>query len=194
MRSKNAEWLSKIRESQNDFLSLHGRIPTVRELEQITGIPRATVQRYRKELERSDPANEVSFSRPRADVIRAPLLGTVACGIPRYAEEYVEEYVELPRSLFGAGEFFLLHAEGDSMIEAGISSGDLVVVRKQDTAANGEIVVALIDGEEATLKRYYPEPEQKRIRLHPANHAFPDRYVADCLIQGVAVSVIKKLA
>jgi repressor LexA len=78
------------------------------------------------------------------------------------------------------------------MIDAGIESGDLVLVRKQSTAHAGEIAVVLV-GDEVTLKRYYPEPDKRRIRLHPENKEMEDLYVTDAEIQGVAVKVIKNL-
>ena len=121
-----------------------------------------------------------------------PVLGSVACGVPKYAEENIEEYVRLPVSLFGRGDFFILRANGDSMIEAGIDNGDLVLIRQQNTAETGQIVVALME-EEATLKRYYPEPQWGRIRLHPENSMMTDIYVDSCIIQGVAVKVLKDL-
>jgi repressor LexA len=121
-----------------------------------------------------------------------PILGEVACGLPRFAEENIEDYVQLPASLFGSGDFYMLRANGYSMIDVGISSGDFVLIRRQNTAEPGEIVVALVE-EEATLKRYYPEPEHRRVRLHPENDALDDIYVDDCMIQGVAVKVLKDL-
>ena len=120
------------------------------------------------------------------------VLGSVACGVPRFAEENIEEYVRLPVSLFGSGDFYILRAVGDSMIGVGIDDGDLVLVRQQNYAEAGQIVVALVE-DEATLKRYYPEPENKRVRLHPENDSMSDIYVDECLIQGVAVKVIKNL-
>ena len=78
------------------------------------------------------------------------------------------------------------------MIEAGIDDGDLVLMREQNTAEPGQIVSALIE-DEATLKRFYPEPKNKRIRLHPENSALKDIYVENCIVQGVAVKVIKDL-
>ena len=78
------------------------------------------------------------------------------------------------------------------MIDAGIDDGDYVVIRQQDTADPGQIVVALLE-DEATLKRYYPEPEKKRVRLHPENEAMDDIIVKHCDIQGIAISVIKSL-
>lgn len=86
----------------------------------------------------------------------------------------------------------LLHANGESMIDAGIEDGDLVLVSKQNYADEGQIVVALID-DEATLKRYYPEPQKHRVRLHPENKTMKDIYAENCIIQGVAVKVLKDL-
>ena len=121
-----------------------------------------------------------------------PILGKVSCGVPKFAEENIEEYVRLPVALFGRGQFFILRANGDSMIEADINDGDLVLIRQQNYADEGQIVVALMD-DEATLKRYYPEPENQRIRLHPENCQLDDIFVSDCIIQGVAVKVLKDL-
>ena len=121
-----------------------------------------------------------------------PILGKVSCGVPKFAEENIEEYVRLPVALFGRGQFFILRANGDSMIEADINDGDLVLIRQQNYADEGQIVVALMD-DEATLKRYYPEPENQRIRLHPENCQMDDIFVSDCIIQGVAVKVLKDL-
>jgi len=123
---------------------------------------------------------------------RAAVLGSVSCGVPRFAEENIEEYVSLPEALFGRGEFFILKAKGDSMIDAGIDDGDLVVIRQQSSAEDGQIVVALID-DEATLKRFYRDDKNKRVRLHPENEAMEDIFVDDCIIQGIAVKVIKDL-
>ena len=78
------------------------------------------------------------------------------------------------------------------MIEAGIEDGDLVLIRVQSTAERGQIIVALV-GDEATLKRYYPEPERRRVRLHPENESMEDIYVSSCVIQGVAVMLLRDL-
>lgn len=127
-----------------------------------------------------------------AELNRVPILGNVSCGLPEYAEENFEEYVPLPVALFGQGDFFLLRASGNSMIEAGIEPGDLVVVRKQNTAEEGDIVVALVDNE-TTLKRFYRDKKHRCCRLHPENSKMKDIYVQDCTIQGVAQNVIKTL-
>jgi repressor LexA len=116
----------------------------------------------------------------------------IACGLPQFAEENIEEYVSLPEALFGKGPFYILRARGESMIDAGIDPGDLVVIRSQEEAKEGDIVVALIDNE-ATLKRFYRDKKNKRIRLHPENETMEDIFVDNCNIQGVAVNVIKQL-
>ena len=122
----------------------------------------------------------------------AAVLGSVSCGMPQLEEEYIEEYVSLPVSLFGEGEFFILRASGDSMIGAGINSGDMIVIRKQNTASDGDIVVALVDNE-STLKRFFLDTERRCVRLHPENPKYPDIYTQNCTVQGVAVHVIKSL-
>ena len=108
-------------------------------------------------------------------------------------EELVEEYFPLPTAIFGQGDFFILRASGDSMIEAGIESGDLVVIQRNQVAEEGDIVAALIENRESTLKTLrYDRPNRCTI-LHPENKALDDIRTTDCQIQGVAVNVIKSL-
>ena len=120
------------------------------------------------------------------------LLGSIACGPFNFGEENILETYQFPTSFTGKGEFFLLRTFGESMIDAGIGPGDLVLIRQQNTANAGDIVVVSV-GDETTLKRYYPEPAKGRIRLHPENENMEDIYVKACIIQGVAVNVIKDL-
>ena len=114
------------------------------------------------------------------------------CGSLTEESEHCEGYVRLPASLVGRGEFFLLKAYGESMIDAGISDGDLVLVRRQSDAADGDIVVALVDGA-VTLKRMYRDARRRHIVLHPENSTMSDIIAEYCEIQGVAVKVIKDL-
>lgn len=125
----------------------------------------------------------------KGNVVLAPLVGSIACGIPNPSEENYEDTYALPTDIFGSGKLFMLHAEGNSMTEVGISPGDLLVLRKQSSADDGEIVVALVDGE-TTLKRLYRR--NGKIVLHPENKQMKDIIVDDCDIQGVLVSCIKK--
>ena len=120
------------------------------------------------------------------------VLGSISCGVPQLEEEYAEEFVTLPVSMFGKGEFYFLRANGNSMIESGIDDGDLVLIRKQSTARDGQIVVALVDNQN-TLKRFFVDDKKQCIRLHPENKTMEDIIVKDCKIQGVAVKVIKNL-
>lgn len=105
----------------------------------------------------------------------------------------MEEYIPLPVSVFGSGDFYVLRASGDSMIDAEINSGDLVVIEKQQTANIGDIVVALTDDRLNTLKRLCFDEERNCYYLHPENAAYEDIYVQGLSVQGVARHVIKAL-
>lgn len=199
MRGKNPETAARIRRCIDQYCMETGTAPSIRAIADATGIPRPTVQRYLVALGSS---GEISYEGGKittgatekfsGEQVTVALLGEVACGLPGYAEEHIETYLRLPRALVGSGNCYLLRARGKSMIEAGIAPGDLVLVRESATALPGQIAVVLV-GEEATLKRYYPEPEKKRIRLHPENREMPDLYVTHAVVQGVAVKVIKEL-
>ena len=198
MRSKNPAYFELLIRFIDDYIDNYGRSPSTQEIASGTGLSPATVSRYLSRMREdgiidcSGHRNIVTKRNSAIETNAVPVLGSVSCGIPKFAEENIEEYVKLPVSLFGKGDFFLLRASGNSMIEAGIDNGDLVLVRRQDYAAPGQIVVALME-EEATLKRYYPEPQNGYIRLHPENKDLDDIIVDHCLIQGVAVHVIKEL-
>ena len=160
---------------------------------------KSNVSKYLVEMEqlgmiRRDKRNIIVHSKVQSSpkLNRVPILGNISCGTPEYAEENYEEYVPLPAALFGEGEFFILRARGTSMIEAGIDPGDLVVVRKQQSADEGDIIVALVDNE-TTLKRFYIDKDKKCVRLHPENKTMKDILVNSCYIQGVAQHVIKAL-
>lgn len=197
MRSKDKTLMAAIEKFVSDYTDSNGVSPTMQEVADGVGSSKATVQRYIAQL--CDDGildysgyRTMTSTKTKAAAIRVPVLGTIACGIPKFAEENIEEYVRLPVALFGKGNFFILRAYGDSMIEAGIDNGDLVLIRQQNYADEGQIVVALME-DEATLKRFYPEPKKHRIRLHPENSRMDDIYVDNCEIQGVAVKVLKDL-
>lgn len=185
----------------NDYCSSYGTAPSMQEIANGLGLGKTTVFYHLKRMEEAGRVESrghrgVYTARQLAD--RGPLvpiLGPVACGTPLFAEENIEGYIRLPEAFFGRGEFFFLRADGRSMIGVGIDDGDLVLLRKQETAERGEIVSALIDGNEATLKRFYPQPETGEIWLHPENPEEPEQYYAASrvLIQGVAVKVIKDI-
>ena len=197
MRSKDKTLMAAIEKFVCDYTDKTGISPTMQEVADGVGSSKATVQRYLAQLCEDGVLDYSGYrtmtsTKTKMQAVRVPVLGTIACGIPKYAEENIEEYVRLPVALFGQGNFFILRAYGDSMVEAGIGDGDLVLIRQQNYADEGQIVVALIE-DDATLKRFYPEPENGIIRLHPENHTMEDIIVENCIIQGVAVKVLKDL-
>jgi repressor LexA len=194
-----------------DYVDRHGYPPTVREIGEAVGLASpSTVHAHLANLERAgmlkrDPtkprALELARTRDagreaaRADVHRLPLVGEIAAGGPLLADENIEEYVGVPEPLSRGGEEFLLRVKGDSMVNAGILDGDMVVVRRQQTAQNGEIVVALAgedeSADEATVKRYFREDGQ--IRLQPENDALEPIYARHVQLLGKVTGVFRAL-
>ncbi|MCC2979664.1 MULTISPECIES: transcriptional repressor LexA [unclassified Sphingomonas] len=130
---------------------------------------------------------------PANDVVEVPLHGRIAAGVPIEAIEGAST-LPVPAALLGSGEHFALEVAGDSMVEAGILDGDFALIRKQDVARDGEIVVALIEDSEATLK--YFRREGAMIRLDPANRAYdPQRYApAQVRVQGKLAGILRRYA
>jgi len=197
MRTYNAETIKKIETFIDRFTDERGYSPTLQEIADAVGIAKTTAYTYVTKmcedgLLNSSGVRSLTSAKFRSPTVTVPVLGAVACGISKFSEDNIKEYVRLPQSLYGSGNYFILPACGESMIGAGIHDGDLVLVRQQDSADEGQIVVALI-GEEATLKRFYPEPKKHRIRLHPENSAMEDIFVSECEIQGIAVKVLGNL-
>ena len=203
MRRKNPEHFKTIEEFINSYIQTNDRSPSQREIAAGTGMSNANVSRYLSYMKQEgmidyDGTRNIvtrKQEKANADTVMLPVLGAIACGMPIFAEENVEQYVRLPSSWLGRGEHFLLRTEGDSMIGIGISDGDLVIVRKQDHAEEGQVIVALIDNESATLKRYYRDDEKRMIRLHPENESMDDIYVEETKlrIQGVAIKLLKDI-
>ena len=200
MQHKNEKYFDVLGKFIEDYWDRYGVSPTTRVIAAETNLSNATVGRYLQYMREHGMIDYQGHRcyktrkqlRVELNLEQIPLLGRVACGIPKYAEENIEEYIKLPASYLGKGSFYLLHADGESMVNADIDDGDLVLIRKQSTAEYGQIVVALIE-DEATLKRYWPEPENGIIRLHPENDEMDDIIVPNCVIQGVAVKVLKDL-
>lgn len=178
----------------------HGISPTQREIRETFRLSSfGTVQKHLKRLEEKGAlAREWNRSRgiaPKEEPVAGrgvPLLGLVAAGRP--IEPFPnEESIEVPASLLGKGDHFVLRVRGESMIEDGILDGDFVVVSRREKAESGQTVVALVRGE-ATLKRYYAEGQ--RIRLQPANAAMKPLTVdaRDVTIQGVVTGLIRDYA
>lgn len=196
MRVLNPDTLEKIAKYNIDYQKKYGRAPSFREIMHALKLGSlATVQRYIRALQKSDRLDLTSSGNilplPQLDggmQVVIPLIGEIACGKPVFAVENIEESFAFPKSLFGGGELFMLRAKGNSMIDAGINKDDLVVLRRQNTADDGEIVAALIDGE-ATLKRLFHRGG--KIVLHPENKRMKDMIFDNCDIQGVLISCIK---
>ena len=201
--------LTKRQQEIFDFIrkysAKYGYPPTVRDIGKAVGLASSsTVHAHLANLEkigllRRDP------SKPRAielldravdsvrGIVRAdglPLLGSVAAGEPMLAEENIEDYVSVPEQAGGGDGQYLLRVRGDSMKNAGILEGDFVVVRSQDTAQNGDVVVALL-GEEATVKRYFREADH--IRLQPENETMEPIRSKEVKVLGRVVGLLRNL-
>lgn len=143
---------------------------------------------------RWDP-NSGAANIERRPVRHVPLVGNVAAGTDVLAEEHIEETLPVPADLTGDGDLFMLTVRGDSMIDAGILDGDFVVARMQTTASNGDIVVAGIPGEEATVKTYRKDTKAKQVVLEPHNERLePMRFAPDEVeIYGRVVTVMRRM-
>jgi len=195
----------------NTHVDEHGYPPTVREIGQAVGLTSpSTVHAHLEKLAKACLIRR-DATKPRAlEVIEGgrsrrgavvelappshstvlPLVGEVAAGSPVVAEDRVEDYLTVPDQLAPDADF-VLTVKGDSMINAGILDGDLVVVRKQTDARNGEIVVALVGEEDATVKRFFREGG--RVRLQPENDALEPMFPDDVQILGAVKAVLRRL-
>ena len=192
------------------YVDAHGYPPTVREIGEAVGLASpSTVHAHLANLERAgllrrDPTKPRAIElrrepkaapAPPADVHKLPLVGEVAAGGPLLAEENIEDYLAVPEPLSKGGDEFLLRVKGDSMINAGILDGDFAVVRRQDDARNGEIVVALAGDDEstdeATLKRFFRD--DGRVRLQPENDALEPIFAEHVQILGKVIGVFRQL-
>ncbi|MBP2627669.1 MAG: SOS-response transcriptional repressor, LexA [Firmicutes bacterium] len=187
-----------------DMLRTKGYPPSVREIGTAVGLrSSSTVHSHLTKLEeigflRRDPTKPRALevlgeaSWRQENFVPVPLVGRVTAGQPILALENIEETFPLPTSLIGNDEdVFMLTVQGDSMINAGILDGDYVLVRKQKTANNNDIVVALINKEEATVKRFFKEKD--RIRLQPENDSMSPIYSRNVLILGKVIGVFRTI-
>ncbi|NLM42291.1 MAG: transcriptional repressor LexA [Firmicutes bacterium] len=180
-----------------------GYPPSVREIGNAVGLrSSSTVHGHLTKLEELGYIRR-DLSKPRAielldealpskaRIVDVPLVGKVTAGMPILAVENIEDYYPIPKDFVEHEDVFMLRVKGDSMIEAGILDGDFVLVAKQETARNGEIVVALVDGEEATVKRFFHEGTH--IRLQPENAAIEPLLVDDVRILGKVIGVFRRI-
>ncbi len=207
--------LTKRQQEIFDFIKrysdTHGYPPTVRDIGKAVGLASSsTVHAHLANLEklgalRRDPTKPRAielFDRVASSVVEAtqrvvsrdgglPLVGVVAAGAPILAEENIEDYVSVPPEAGGGRGQFILRVRGDSMIDAGMLDGDFVVVRRQETATDGEIVVALVGEDSATVKRYFREADH--IRLQPENPTMEPIRSTDVTIVGRVVGLFRTL-
>ena len=203
MRHKNDELYGKIIEFVNDYFEETGHSPSTREIEQGVGVPRPTVQRYLKSLqERGEIEYDghrsivTSYMREMRNTTRMQMGNSIPCGPLDDVVDAELEHIRMPLALTGSGDFFLLRARGESMINAGIDDGDLVLIRKQETAREGQIVAFLYDSTATTLKCY--EASGENVYLRPENDEMESIVIhgddrQKLRIQGVATMVIKSL-
>ena len=200
---KTAEKSKIIIDYINEYYDKYYRSPSLRDIEAAVGIPRATVGLYLNNLKAE---GVIDYDGKRETIItdyiksvaqktteKLNIIGKIACGNPVTEEETRIGTIDFPIALLGSGEYFVLQAYGDSMINAGIEENDLVIVRRQSSADYGKIVVAIDENNENTHKRFMYDKKKKRPYLHPENDKYDDIYQNEIKIQGVAVKVIKNL-
>lgn len=183
-----------------------GYPPSVREIGEAVGLASSsTVHGHLERLEkkgmiRRDPTkpraieilgDDDSASKFSLSVARVPLIGKVTAGVPITATENIEDYFPLPTHFVGDHEVYMLSVSGDSMIEAGIHNGDYVIVRQQQTANNGEIVVAMTEDDEATVKTFYKE--KNHIRLQPENSSMEPILLNNVTILGKVIGLFRDI-
>ena len=186
------------------FSETHGYPPSVREIGRALGLTSSsTVHSHLAALEKKgylhrDPSKPRALevlrdehAIPPKKVVPLPVVGRVAAGTPLLAQENIEDYLPLPAEFVRDADSFIVRVRGDSMIGAGIYDGDFVIVRRQPTARNGDIVVARIE-DEATVKRYYREADH--IRLQPENPALEPILAREVHIEGKVVGLIRRMA
>ena len=188
----NEEKLTKVMDFIRKFSEENGYTPSVREIGKECGIKStATVHSYIEKLQTKGYLNKQDNKKRAVTIgkgsgVNIPLLGVVTAGQPIFAYENYEDYYTFPVGEFKGDELFMLRVQGSSMIDAGIMDGDKIIVRRQQTAENGEIVVALVGDESATVKRFYKK--DGKIVLHPENEA-----LADMIFEPEEVSVVGKV-
>lgn len=203
MRSRSADFKNRICDVVNDWKRNVGRTPSLKEIGDELGVNKSTIYRYLVEMDEEglleydgNSIDTKELNHRTMNTARAAIVGSIPCGEAQAEDEYVEEYVNLPTNLFGKGDFYILRAKGNSMEDAGISEGDLVVILKQSTAEIGDIVVALDDQNQNTLKRFAGFDEDNKVVLEYMNEdVYPGKtiLVKELTVQGVAKHVIKSL-
>ena len=201
MRHKNPELKQKILDFIGEFYRVERRAPSFSEIGDQCGTSKVQAYRYVLEM-REEGLLEYDGQTIRTNVIEkcksparisAPVVGKVGCGDPMTEEENIEEYVNLPESIFGEGEFYILHTYGDSMLDAGIEPGSLVVVDRTARPKKGDIVVVLNGDNENTLKQYRGKKRGKYVFAYMNEEDYPDETIEldSFVCQGVVRHLIK---
>ena len=200
MRSKSPELMLRIKDYIERYYERYSSTPTVREISASMKIAVSSAHRYLVAMAEKGMVSYENgvLSTPKIEMMSpevrpAAIVGSIPCGTPEEREAQIEEYLPLSVSVFGNGSFYALRASGNSMIEAQINDGDLVIIREQQTANIGDIVVALTNEDKNTLKRLRYDEDRQSYYLHPENKDMEDIYVSDLRVQGVATHVIKAL-
>ncbi len=212
--SERNEIIMKLSQRQQDIIDFikhevqtKGYPPSVREIGDAVGLASSsTVHGHLSRLEkkgliRRDPTkpraievlddSSASFTPEENNVVHVPVVGKVTAGLPITAIENIEEYFPVPKTMVNDNDVFVLNVIGDSMIEAGILNGDKVIVRQQRSADNGEIIVAMTEDDEATVKRFYKE--KGHVRLQPENPTMEPIILNDCVILGKVIGVFRDI-
>ncbi len=202
MNPRNEDKKNEIYRFIKEFINEQGYCPSYSEISAGVGSAKSTVSKfisrlYTEGLIEKTANGKISLRRCGTEYESMPVIGVVACGNPVLAVEDIQGYIPLDRARFGGGEYFGLVAEGESMINIGVNPGDVLYIRRQDTADDGEVVVALVSdgfGEQyATLKRFYRDVINKRYILRPENDYMDDIVVDNVRIIGVAHGLFRAL-
>ena len=178
----------------NEYNAEYGYAPTVREIcAKLNVKSTASVYYYMEKLRaegylNKSPNKNRAISFKKNSSVNVPLIGTVTAGQPIFAYENYEDYYSFPADAFNGSDLFMLSVQGTSMIDAGIRDGDKIVVRKQETAENGDIVVALVE-DSATVKRFFKK--NGHYILHPENESMADIIVKEVSILGKVVGLVR---
>ncbi|MBE7093019.1 MAG: repressor LexA [Clostridiales bacterium] len=199
MRSKSPVLMENIRSFSENFYLKNFKSPTKIQIANALNITPGTVSKYLAHMNNIGMVEYDGYTihthnthKYSAPMCSAAILGSVSCGPLLFENENIEGYIALPETIFGKGEFYILKANGDSMIDAGIDDGDWVVIKKQNFANEGDIIVALVDGTN-NLKYFYRDNRKNCAILRSANKNYDDILVNNLSIQGVATQIIKKV-
>ncbi len=180
----------------NEYNAEYGYAPSIREIcSKLEIKSTASAYMYLQKLKdegylNRTPNRNRALSFKKSTSVNIPLIGTVTAGQPIFAYENYEDFYSFPAGSFSGSDLFMLRVQGTSMIDAGILDGDKIIVRKQETAENGDIVVALVD-DSATVKRFFKKDDH--FVLHPENETMSDIIVDDVAILGKVVGLIRAM-